>query len=227
MNADEITAVGAAALSEMIHTRHVSCREVMDAFLDRIDARNGTSNAIVSRRDREVLLAEAGERDAELVADESRGWMHGLPQAIKDLSETRGLVTTMGSPLLRDYVPNHDSLMVSRMRASGCLIIGKTNTPEFGLGSHTFNEVFGATCNAYDETRSVRLGAGESFGEMSLIDKRPRSATVTAVTDVVLAPISQGAFLVLVQDTPYFALEVMQSLSDRLRRANQMQESAG
>ena len=160
MNADEITAVGAAALSEMIHTRHVSCREVMDAFLDRIDARNGTSNAIVSRRDREVLLAEAGERDAELVADESRGWMHGLPQAIKDLSETRGLVTTMGSPLLRDYVPDHDSLMVSRMRASGCLIIGKTNTPEFGLGSHTFNEVFGATRNAYDETRSAGGSSG-------------------------------------------------------------------
>ena len=76
---------------------------------------------------------------------------------------------------------------------------------------------------AYDEHRSVRLGAGESFGEMSLIDRRPRSATVTALTDVVLAPISQGTFLVLVHDTPYFALEVMQSLSDRLRRANQMQ----
>ena len=70
-------------------------------------------NAIVSRRDREVLLDEAGERDDELVADESRGWMHGLPQAIKDLAETRGLVTTMGSPLLRDYVPDHDSLMVA------------------------------------------------------------------------------------------------------------------
>ena len=80
---------------------------------------------------------------------------------------------------------------------------------------------------AYDEQRSVRLGAGESFGEMSLIDKRPRSATVTAATDVTLAPISQGAFLVLVHDTPYFALEVMRSLSDRLRRANQMPATDG
>jgi amidase len=160
LDADDITALGAAALSELIHTRQVSCREVMAAFLDRIDARNGSLNAIISRRDREVLLEEARERDDELVADESRGWMHGLPQAIKDLSETRGLVTTMGSPLLRDYVPDHDSLMVSRMRASGCLVIGKTNTPEFGLGSHTFNEVFGATCNAYDETRSAGGSSG-------------------------------------------------------------------
>ncbi len=80
---------------------------------------------------------------------------------------------------------------------------------------------------AYDGTRSVRLGQGASFGEMSLIDKRPRSATATAVTDVTLAPISQGLFLVLVHDTPYFALEVMQSLSDRLRRANEMDRVDG
>jgi CRP-like cAMP-binding protein len=92
-------------------------------------------------------------------------------------------------------------------------------------GSTMYIVVDGEVDVAYDESRSVRLGAGESFGEMSLIDKRPRSATVTAVTDVVLSPISQGAFLVLVQDTPYFALEVMQSLSDRLRRANQMEDS--
>lgn len=76
----------------------------------------------------------------------------------------------------------------------------------------------------YDAERSVRLGPGESFGELSLIDKRPRSATVVAATDVELAAMSQGVFLVLVQETPYFALEVMQSLSQRLRRANQMGE---
>ena len=79
----------------------------------------------------------------------------------------------------------------------------------------------------YDDTRSVRLGAGESFGEMSLIDQRPRSATVTAATDVTLSPVNKATFLVLVQDTPYFALEVMRSLSDRLRRANQMQGAEG
>ena len=80
---------------------------------------------------------------------------------------------------------------------------------------------------AYDDQHSVRLGAGESFGEMALIDRRPRSATVTATTDVVLAPISKGAFLVLVQDTPDFALEVMRSLSDRLRRANRLEAPQG
>ncbi len=89
-------------------------------------------------------------------------------------------------------------------------------------GTSMYIVVEGEVDVSYDEQRSVRLGVGESFGEMSLIDKRPRSATVTAATDVTLAPISQGSFLVLVQDTPYFALEVMRSLSDRLRRANQM-----
>ncbi len=118
MNADDITAAGAATLSGLIHTRAVSCREVMAAFLDRIDARNGELNAIVSRRDREALMDEARECDDELVAGSSRGWMHGLPQAIKDLAETRGLTTTMGSPLLRDNVPRHDALIVARVRAS-------------------------------------------------------------------------------------------------------------
>jgi len=154
------TAAGAAELSELIHARHVSCREVMSAFLDRIDARNADLNAIVSRRDRDVLIDEAAVCDRELIAGESRGWMHGLPQAIKDLAETKGLATTMGSPLLRDYVPDHDALMVARMRASGCVIIGKTNAPEFGKGSHSFNEVFGVTRNPYDVTRSAGGSSG-------------------------------------------------------------------
>jgi amidase len=160
LDADDITAVGAATLSELIHSRGLSCREVMAAFLDRIDARNGELNAIVSRRDRDALMDEAGECDDELVAGSSRGWMHGLPQAIKDLAETRGLTTTMGSPLLRDNVPRHDALMVARMRASGCLIVGKTNTPEFGKGSHSFNEVFGVTRNPYDVGRSAGGSSG-------------------------------------------------------------------
>ena len=160
MEADELTTLGAAALSEKIHARDVSCREVMTAFLDRIDARNGELNAIVSRRDRDVLMAEAKQCDDELVAGCSRGWMHGLPQAIKDLAATRGLATTMGSPLLRDFVPDEDALMVARMRASGCLIVGKTNVPEFGKGSHSFNEVFGVTRNPYDVTRSAGGSSG-------------------------------------------------------------------
>jgi amidase len=86
--------------------------------------------------------------------------MHGLPQAIKDVAQTAGLRTTLGSPLLRDFVPAHDSLMVQRMRAAGCIVIGKTNTPEFGLGSHTFNEVFGVTRNAYDASKSAGGSSG-------------------------------------------------------------------
>jgi CRP/FNR family transcriptional regulator, cyclic AMP receptor protein len=94
-------------------------------------------------------------------------------------------------------------------------------------GSVMYVVVDGEVEVVYDEDRSVRLGVGESFGEMSLIEKRPRSATVTACTDVTLARINQAAFLVLVQDTPYFALEIMRSLSDRLRRANQMPGTVG
>jgi amidase len=160
VEANDLIAYGAAALSELIHAREVSCREVMAAFVDRIDARNPELNAIVSRRDREVLMAEAAVYDDELVGGTSRGWMHGLPQAIKDLAETHGLTTTMGSPLLRDHVPDHDALMVARMRASGCLIVGKTNAPEFGKGSHSFNEVFGVTRNPYDVTRSAGGSSG-------------------------------------------------------------------
>jgi amidase len=158
--ARELVESGAAALSDLIHARDVSCREVMGAFLDQVDVRNGDLNAIVSRRDRDLLMEEARQCDDELVAGSSRGWMHGLPQAIKDLAETRGLTTTMGSPLLRENVPRHDALMVSRMRASGCVIIGKTNVPEFGKGSHSFNEVFGVTRNPYDVTRSAGGSSG-------------------------------------------------------------------
>ncbi len=160
MHGVDLTALGAAELSERIHAREVSCREVMAAFLDRIDERNPAVNAIVSRRDRDVLMAEATTCDDEIAADFSRGWMHGLPQAIKDLAETRGLRTTSGSPLLADFVPDFDALVVSRMKGAGSIVVGKTNVPEFGLGSHTFNPVFGATRNAYDPTRSAGGSSG-------------------------------------------------------------------
>ena len=154
------TDLGAADLSQAIHAREFSCREVMTAFLDRIEQRNPALNAIVSLRDRDELMDEAARCDAELDRGNSRGWMHGIPQAIKDLAETQGLRTTMGSPLFRDHVPEHDCLMVSRMRAAGCIVIGKTNVPEFGKGSHSFNEVFGVTRNPYDPTRTAGGSSG-------------------------------------------------------------------
>ena len=160
----DITALSASALSTAIHSRRVSCREVMQAYLARIASFNPLHNAIVSLRDEDALLREADARDAELArgatASGPIGWMHGMPQAIKDLALTAGLRSTQGSPLLRDFVPAEDGLVVQRMKAAGCIVIGKTNTPEFGLGSHTFNEVFGVTRNAFD----VRKSAGGSSG---------------------------------------------------------------
>lgn len=156
----EILALGALALSRAIHARELSCREVMDAYLAQIDAANPVVNAIVSHRDHEVLMEEAGECDRELAAGRSRGWLHGIPQAIKDLSATRDLPTSMGSPLFKGQVPQQDGIMVRRMREAGAIFVGKTNTPEFGLGSQTYNRVFGATRNAFDPA----LCAGGSSG---------------------------------------------------------------
>jgi amidase len=156
----DLTDLDAHDLSAAIHRRAVSCREVMQATLARIEAVNPTFNAIVSLQDGDALLQAADARDAELARGESRGWMHGMPQAIKDMAETAGIPTTQGSPLLRDHVPAQDGLMVARMKAAGCIVVGKTNTPEFGLGSHTYNAVFGITRNASDPTKSAGGSSG-------------------------------------------------------------------
>ncbi len=173
----DVTDLDAAELSEAIHSHAVSCREVMDAYCDRIEERNPTVNAIVSLRDRDQLIAEAERCDAELAVGASRGWMHGFPHAVKDLAETAGLRTTMGSPLLADQVPAFDALHVARIRAAGAVIIAKTNVPEFGLGSNTFNPVFGATANPYDPTK---VAGGSSGG-----------ATVALATRMV--PVADGS----------------------------------
>jgi amidase len=168
----DITDLPAHALATALRTRQVSCREVMRATLGRIAAVNPLHNAIVSLRDGEALLAEADERDIQLRRGATPagpiGSMHGLPQAIKDMAQTAGLRTTLGSPLLRDFVPTEDGLMVQRMKAAGCIVIGKTNTPEFGLGSHTFNEVFGVTRNAYDASRSAGGSSGGAAVALAL-----------------------------------------------------------
>lgn len=157
MHITELTADG---LSSAIHARQVSCREVMQAYLARIAAVNPRFNAIVSLQDGDDLLRQSDARDAQLARGESMGWMHGMPQAIKDLANTAGIPTTRGSPLLRQFVPKEDGLLARRMKAAGCIVIGKTNTPEFGVGSHTFNEVFGVTRNAYDPSRSAGGSSG-------------------------------------------------------------------
>ena len=167
-SADDITALDATALSEAVHARRVSCREVMQAYLARIARLNPTYNAIVSLRPDDALLAEADACDAELAGGASRGWLHGVTQAIKDLANAAGLPTTLGSPLMRDFIAREDGLMAARMKGAGCIVIGKTNVPEFGLGSHTFNEVFGTTFNAYDVTKSAGGSSGGAAVALAL-----------------------------------------------------------
>ncbi len=156
----EIVEMEACTLAGAMAARRVSCREVMAAHLARIETVNAAFNAIVSLRPAEALLAEADACDRELAAGHRRGPLHGLPHAVKDLAPTRGIRTTWGSPLFADHVPAHDALFVERLRAAGAILVGKTNVPEFGLGSHTYNPVFGPTRNAYDR----RLSAGGSSG---------------------------------------------------------------
>ncbi len=148
--------MGALAQSEAIANGSLTAVALMEATLARIDAVNGKVNAIVSLREREALMAEARAADAA----PRTGWLHGIPMAIKDLADAEGLPTSRGSPLFAGNIAAQDSLFVSKLRAAGAIIIGKTNTPEFGLGSHTFNPVHGATCNPYDVTKSAGGSSG-------------------------------------------------------------------
>jgi amidase len=149
----------AVDLAAMLASGEVSAREVLDAHIDRIEAVNPAVNAIVTLAlDR--AHDDAARADAAHARGESLGALHGLPIAHKDLAATAGIRTTKGSPLLADHVPDADDLVVARMRAAGCVTIGKTNTPEFGAGSHTFNPVFGATYNPYHLGRSAGGSSG-------------------------------------------------------------------
>jgi amidase len=165
---NELVAANALQLSQWIRLRQVSCREVMSAFLGHIERMNTPANAIVSLREPATLFAQADERDAQLARGEYCGWMHGMPQAPKDLTATAGIVCTQGSPLLRNEVPKADALMAARIRAKGAIFIGKTNTPEFGLGSNTYNTVFGTTLNAYDPSRSAGGSSGGAAVALAL-----------------------------------------------------------
>lgn len=158
--AGDICRLSAVELAEAIRERRLSVREVAGAFLDRIEAVNPLVNAIVSLRERADILAEADRADAHLSRRGEAGSLFGLPIAIKDLALTKGLRTTFGSPIFADFVPDEDDFFVERIREAGAIIIGKTNVPEFGLGSNTYNPVFGPTLNAFDPA----LTAGGSSG---------------------------------------------------------------
>jgi amidase len=137
----------------------------MAAYLDRIEAVNPRVNAIVTLLEPDVALRLADEADAA----GPRGVLHGLPVAVKDLEDTAGMRTTYGSPLFASHVPETDSLLVERLRAAGAIVIGKTNTPEFGAGSQTFNAVFGATRNPWDLSRTP---GGSSGGAAAAVAAR-------------------------------------------------------
>ena len=165
---NDIVTLDATALAAAIHTRKLSCVEVMTAYLDHIAALNPRVNAIVALQDRDALLAQARERDDQLSHGESMGPLHGFPHAVKDLQAVKGIHTTQGSPILKDFVPAADSLMVERLRKVGAIFIGKTNAPEFGLGSHTYNPVYGITRNAYDPTKSAGGSSGGAAVSLAL-----------------------------------------------------------
>ena len=146
----------ATELSRAIHGRKVAPSEVMSAWLAQVKAMNGAVNAIVSLRDAELLMAEARALDDVTPL----GWLHGIPFAIKDLVATSGLRTTWGSSIYADHVPAADDLVAARLRGAGAVIAAKTNVPEWGQGSHSFNPVFGVTRNPYDLTCSAGGSSG-------------------------------------------------------------------
>ncbi|MDT7577665.1 MAG: ureidomalonase, partial [Pseudonocardiales bacterium] len=152
----ELPDLDALELGRLIARGAASSVEVVAAHLDRIDALNPRVNAIVAPRDRDAVIAEAAARDTE----EPRGPLHGLPIAVKDLTEVAGLPWAAGSPVFRDRVGAVDEPVVGRLRAAGLVIVGKTNTPELGFGSQTYNPVYGVTRNPYDLARTIGGSSG-------------------------------------------------------------------
>jgi amidase len=155
----EICALSAVELARRVRARDLSARDIVGAYLARIAEINPRVNAIVTLvADRAMERAAAA--DEAQAHGETLGPLHGLPIAHKDLQPTRGIRTTFGSPIYRDFVPDEDSLLVERARGAGAIAIGKTNTPEFGAGSQTFNPVFGATLNPFDLTKTCGGSSG-------------------------------------------------------------------
>jgi amidase len=157
--ADSVCDLSAIELAARLRRRDLSAREVMAAHLARIEAMNPRINAVVTLT-AERAMADAGQADALAARRGTLGVLHGLPVAHKDLVETAGIRTTRGSPFYRDTVPTRDAVIVTRMRTAGAITCGKTNTPEFGAGSQTFNSVFGATRNPYNVGRTSGGSSG-------------------------------------------------------------------
>jgi amidase len=158
-SAPSLCFTSAVDMAAMIRAKKLSAREALEAHLKQIDRVNPQVNAIVTLV-ADQATAAAARADEMQAHGEILGPLHGLPVAHKDLLETAGVRTTFGSPLFKDNVPTHDNLLVTRMRAAGAIFLGKTNVPEFGAGSQTFNHVFGATRNPYDLTKTCGGSSG-------------------------------------------------------------------
>src|SRR5881396_1643254 len=157
--ASSVCFMSAVDMARLIRTKKLSAREALAAHLNQIERVNPKVNAIVTLVPE--MAADAATKADEMQArGEKLGALHGLPVAHKDLLETRGIRTTFGSPLYKDNVPTEDDIVVDRMRRAGAITIGKTNTPEFGAGSQTFNEVFGSTLNPYDRSKTCGGSSG-------------------------------------------------------------------
>jgi amidase len=147
--------------ARMVRDGEISAVELMQAHLDQIERVNPAVNAVVTLV-ADDALAGAADADRAQASGEELGPLHGLPAGIKDLVSTAGIRTTMGSPIYADNVPSSDATIVSRMKTAGAIVLGKTNTPEFGAGSQTFNQVFGATLNPYDTSKTCGGSSGGS-----------------------------------------------------------------
>ena len=171
----DICFMGARELSALIHARAISARDVMAAHLRQIDRLNPTLNAIVAKLPDEECLALADEADRRAAHGVTLPPLHGLPFAFKDLEPAIGFPWTRGSPIYRNDRPSSDSVLVERVRNAGAIPIGKTNVPEFGMGSHTYNKVYGTTLNPYDTAKSAGgssggAGAALASGMLPLAD---------------------------------------------------------
>ncbi len=156
---DDLCFMAATELVSRIRRGQISAREVMRAHLAQIERINPQVNAVVTLV-ADAAMAAAAKADEDIARKRPLGPLHGLPIAHKDLVDTAGIRTTRGSPFYRDNVPTKDAEIITRIKRAGALTLGKTNTPEFGAGSHTFNTIFGATKNPYDLTKTCGGSSG-------------------------------------------------------------------
>src|ERR1019366_9199812 len=154
-------------LAAMIRARTLSARELMTAQLEQIARVNPRINAIVAKLDDQQGLALADEADRRLARGEKVGPLHGIPWAFKDLEAAIGFPNTQGSPIYKDFMPTEDTTLVGRLRAAGVVPIGKTNVPEFGMGSHSYNKVYGTTLNPWDLMKTAGGSSGGAGAAMA------------------------------------------------------------